>query len=131
MENYQLKQNLLKFNNAFVMTIKGKSTQKQSVCIPIEDNHLYVSADDSLKAKAVYADINANQYEDGKSQYGDTHYLRLNVPKEVLENMTAEEKKAIPYLGNMKPSQVQVKQSAEIETPTYSAPQNELDDLPF
>lgn len=83
MENYQLKQNLLKFNNAFVMTIKGKSTQKQCVCIPIEDNHLYVSADDNLKAKAVYADINANQYEDGKSQFGDTHYLRLNIPKEI------------------------------------------------
>lgn len=131
MDNYQLKQNLLKFKAAFVMTIKGKTSQKQCVCIPIEDNYLFVSADDKLKPKAVYADINANQYEDGKSQFGDTHYLRLNVPKDIREKMTEEEKKAIPYLGNMKPSQAPVKQSAEVETPTYTAPDEDLDDLPF
>lgn len=131
MENFQIKQNLLRFNSAFVMTIKGKTCQKQCVCIPIEDNHLFVSADDSLKAKAVYADINVNQYENGKSQYGDTHYLRLSVPKEIREKMTEEEKNAIPYLGNMKPSQIQLKQSADVESPTYSVPEDDKDDLPF
>lgn len=130
-QNYQVKQNLLRYNNAFVMTIKGKSSQKQCVCIPIEDNYLYVSADDNLKPKAVYSDINANQYEDGKSPYGDTHYLRLSVPKEIREKMTDEEKKAIPYLGNMKPSQIPAKQSDEVNTPTYSVPEDDLDDLPF
>lgn len=131
MDNFQIKQNLLKFNNAFVMNIKGKSSSKMCVCIPIEDNHLFVSADDNLKAKAVYADVNVNQYEEGKSQYGDTHYLRLSVPKEIREKMTEEEKKAIPYLGNMKPSQIQQKQSADIESPTYSVPEDDMDGLPF
>lgn len=131
MDNFQIKQNLLKFNNAFVMNIKGKSSSKICVCIPIEDNNLFVSADDNLKAKAVYADVNVNQYEEGKSQYGDTHYLRLSVPKEIREKMTEEEKKAIPYLGNMKPSQIQQKQSADIESPTYSVPEDDMDDLPF
>jgi hypothetical protein len=131
MDNFQIKQNLLKFNNAFVMNIKGKSSSKMCVCIPIEDNHLFVSTDDNLKAKAVYADVNVNQYEEGKSQYGDTHYLRLSVPKEIREKMTEEEKKAIPYLGNMKPSQIQQKQSADIESPTYSVPEDDKDDLPF
>ena len=131
MDNFQIKQNLLKFNNAFVMNIKGKSSSKMCVCIPIEDNHLFVSSDDNLKAKAVYADVNVNQYEEGKSQYGDTHYLRLSVPKEIREKMTEEEKKAIPYLGNMKPSQIQQKQSADIESPTYSVPEDDMDDLPF
>jgi hypothetical protein len=131
MDNFQIKQNLLKFNNAFVMNIKGKSSSKMCVCIPIEDNHLFVSTDDNLKAKAVYADVNVNQYEEGKSQYGDTHYLRLSVPKEIREKMTDEEKKAIPYLGNMKPSQIQQKQSADIESPTYSVPEDDMDDLPF
>lgn len=131
MENFQIKQNLLKFNNAFVMTIKGKTGQKQCVCIPIEDNNLFVSADDNLKAKAVYADIYANQYEPGKSQYGDTHYLRLSVPKEIRDKMTEEQRQAIPYLGNMKPSQYVAPQSSEVEAPTYSTPEEDLDDLPF
>lgn len=131
--NYQEKLNLLKFNKAFTMPIKGKTgIIKQCVCIPIEDNHLFVSADENLKAKAVYADINVNQYENGKSQYGDTHYLRLSVPKEVREKMTEEEKKAIPYLGNMKPSQLQQAQSAELPiNGVYAVPEEDLDDLPF
>lgn len=115
------------------MPIKGKTgIIKQCVCIPIEDNHLFVSADENLKAKAVYADINVNQYENGKSQYGDTHYLRLSVPKEVREKMTEEEKKAIPYLGNMKPSQLQQAQSAELPiNGAYAVPEEDLEDLPF
>lgn len=131
MDNFQIKQNLLKFNNSFVMTIKGKTGQKQCVCIPIEDNHLFITADDNLKAKAAYADINVNQYESGKSQYGDTHYLRLSVPKEIREKMTDEQKQAIPYLGNMKPSQYVAPQSSEVEAPTYSTPADDLNDLPF
>lgn len=131
MENFNIKLNFLKLNNAFVMNIKGKTSSKQCVCIPIEDNHLFVSADENLKAKAVYADINANQYENGKSQYGDTHYLRLSVPKDVREKMTDDEKKAIPYLGNMKVSQLQQAQSAEVSSPDYFVPEEEKDDLPF
>ena len=132
MDNFQQKLNLLKFNNAFTMPIKGKTSVKQCVCIPIDDNYLFVSADDSKNAKAIYADINANQYEGGKSQYGDTHYLRLNVPKEVREKMTEEEKKAIPYLGNMKVSQIPQSQSAELPmTNTYQVPEDDLDKLPF
>ena len=33
-QNFQIKQNLLKFNNAFVMNIKGKTASKQCICIP-------------------------------------------------------------------------------------------------
>lgn len=132
MDNYQIKLNILKFKNAFTMPIEGKTSIKQCVCIPIEDNHLFVSVDDNLSAKAVYADINAGQYENGKSQYGDTHYLRLSVPKEVREKMTDEQKKTIPYLGNMKPSPKPQSQSAELPTDTgYSVPNEYKDDLPF
>lgn len=131
MDNFQQKLNLLKFRSAFVMGIKGNTKTKQCVCIPIEDNHLFVSADDNMKAKAVYADINVNQYENGKSQYGDTHYLRLSVPKEIREKMTEEQKQAIPYLGNMKPSQIPVAQSADVNSPGYSVPEEDLEDLPF
>lgn len=132
MENFQAKINLLKFNKAFTMPIKGRNSVKQCVCIPIEDNHLFVSADENLKAKAIYADINVNQYDGGKSQYGDTHYLRLSVPKDVRDKMTDDEKKLIPYLGNMKPSQIQQAQSAELPiNGAYAIPEEELGDLPF
>lgn len=130
--NYQAKLNLLRFKNAFTMPIKGRNSVKQCVCIPIEDNYLFVSADANLKAKAVYADININPYDSGKSQYGDTHYLRQAVPKEIRDKMTEDEKKAVPYLGNMKPSQIQQAQSAELPiNGAYTIPEEELDDLPF
>lgn len=131
MDNFQIKQNLLRFNNAFIMNIKGKTAAKQCVCIPIPDNYIFVSADDNMKAKGAYVDINANQYEDGKSQYGDTHFLRLAVPKDVKEKMSEAEKNAIPYVGNMKPSKYQSPQSAEVEAATYTAQPDDLDDLPF
>ena len=131
MENFQAKLNLLKFNKAFTMTIRGKEAVKQCVCIPIEDNYLFVSADEHLKA-TIYADINVNPYENGKSQYGDTHYLRLSVPKEVRDKMTEEQKKAIPFLGNMKPSPLQQAQSAEPPVNgAYAIPEEELGDMPF
>lgn len=132
MENFQAKLNLLKFNKAFTMPIKGRNSVKQCVCIPIEDNYLFVSADEHLKAKAIYADLNVNPYENGKSQYGDTHYLRLSVPKDIRDKMTEDEKKLIPYIGNMKPSQIQQSQSAELPiNGAYAIPEEQLTDLPF
>lgn len=56
--NYTGKINLLKFKNSCIVEVKGKTTTKRGVFVPITDNNLYVSADENLKAKAVYVDIN-------------------------------------------------------------------------
>lgn len=49
--NYSIKLNLLKFKNACVVTVKGATATKRGVFIPIEDNNIFISADDNLKAK--------------------------------------------------------------------------------
>mgnify|MGYP006932732489 CR=1 FL=1 len=49
--------NLLKLEKAGIATIKNK----KCVVIPIEENDLYVSMDENLKAKAVYLNVNINE----------------------------------------------------------------------
>lgn len=62
---------LLKLEKAGIATIKNK----KCVVIPIEENDLYVSMDENLKAKAVYLGVNINERRE-PSQYGKTHYCK-------------------------------------------------------
>lgn len=130
--NFSGRINLLKFKNAGTMTIQGRESAKRCVVIPIEDNHLFVSADDSFKAKACYCDFMAWENEQ-PGRYGDTHSIRQSLSKEVREGMSKEELNAIPFLGNMKPyeSPSQQNQSEEVSAPYVYAQQEDLEDLPF
>lgn len=122
-KNYAQKQNLLALPGAFVANIQGKTAKKRCLCIPIEDAHLYEGE------KGVYLSLNMWATKDSK--YGDSHYLTLNLPKEVRESMTDEQKKAIPILGNVKVMELpprQIQEAVEIPAPQSS---DDLDDLPF
>ena len=125
--------NLLKLKNSAVVQIKGNTGTKKCVVIPIEDNHLFVSVDESNKAKGVYVDFIA--WENRNSlQSGDTHGLKQSLPKEVREKMSDEDKKAMPFIGNMKPYEYEAKNASEVvEAPQVQvAPEeNYSDDLPF
>lgn len=57
--NYSGKLNLLKFRNSCIVTVKGNSSTKRGIFIPIDDNNLFISADENLKAKGAYVDFNA------------------------------------------------------------------------
>lgn len=94
--------NLLRFKNACIVSVQGKTDKKKGVFIPIDDNHLFVSADEGGKAKGVYVDYMAWENRQ-PSQYGDTHALRQSYPKEVRDKMSEEEQKTVPYFGNMRP----------------------------
>ena len=125
--NYSQKINLLKFKNACIVTVKGKTSIKRGVFIPIEDNHFFVTADEDLKAKGVYMDAIAwENREPGK--FGDTHAIRQSLPKEVRERMGEEELKAIPFIGNMKPYE-QTNAATSVAAPVTEAVPD--DDLPF
>lgn len=125
--NYSQKINLLKFKNACIVTVKGKNSNKRGVFIPIEDNHLFVTADEDLKAKGVYMDaIVWENREPGK--FGDTHAIRQSLPKEVRDKMNEEELKAIPFIGNMKPYE-QSNAATSVAAPIAEAEPD--DDLPF
>lgn len=127
MPNYIGKLNLLKFKNSCIITVKGNAT-KRGIFIPIEDNNLFITADEDLKPRGAYIDFMAwENQQPGK--YGDTHGIRQSLPKEVRERMTEEQLKAVPYFGNMKPYEVQ-NASQTVEAPAAQVDEN-VDDLPF
>lgn len=87
--------NLLKLEKAGIATIKNK----KCVVIPIEENDLYVSMDENLKAKAVYLNVNINERRE-PSQYGNTHYCKQYLSKQYKDANKAEaEAKSKVYLG--------------------------------
>ena len=121
--NYGIRIDLQKLHNAFLRNFTGKSATKRCICIPIDDNpEIY------LGEKGCYLNVTANETE--KSQYADTHYVKGNIPREVYDKLTEEQRKAIPILGNMKP--IQPKQQAVHGNTDMNAPEGQPDpDLPF
>lgn len=128
MSSYSGKMNLLKFRNACIVSVKGKASTKRGVFIPIDDNNLFISADENLKSKGAYIDFTAwENQQPGK--YGDTHSIRQSLAKEVRERMTDDELKAVPYFGNMKPYTVE-NAAKTVEAPSAQVDEG-LEDLPF
>ena len=133
MSNFSGKLNLLKLKNSAVVSIKGRTGEKKCVIIPIEYNHLFVSADEKNKAKGVYMDFIAWENKTPLKS-GDTHGLKQSLPKEVLDKMSDDDKKAMPFIGNMKPYEYEAKNASEVvEAPQVQvAPADNYDDeLPF
>lgn len=128
MSSYSGKMNLLKFRNACIVSVKGKASTKRVVFIPIDDNNLFISADENLKPKGAYIDFTAwENQQPGK--YGDTHSIRQSLAKEVRERMTDDELKAVPYFGNMKPYTLE-NAAKTVEAPSAQVDEG-LEDLPF
>jgi hypothetical protein len=93
--NYSVNVNLLNVPNAFVAKIKGQTLQR-CICIPFDLNGMF-----SNENKISLELIAWESKEVGK--YGDTHGLKISIPKEKYDAMTDEEKKSQKYVGNMKP----------------------------
>ena len=98
MANLKIKLDGKKFINSFLFDFKGQTTTKKCLCIPVEDNNIYVSA----KTGAAYIDLVAFENQQ-PSQYGDTHMIKLSFPKDMLDALTLEQRKALPILGNLAP----------------------------
>lgn len=128
MTTFTGKINLLRLKNSCIVTVKGKSATKKGVFIPIEDNNLFISADDDLKPRGAYIDFTAWENQQ-PSKYGDTHSLRQSLAKEVRERMTDDELKAVPYIGNMKPYTVE-NAAQSVEAPQATVDEG-INDLPF
>lgn len=126
-KNYNESINLLKLKNACVITVTGRSEKKKGIFIPIQENDLYVSLDESLNPKSITLSIASWALKE-KGQYGDTHLLKQNFSKEFREQMSEEELRNTPILGNMRPMEkadaVSNVSSTEVQVP-------EQDDLPF
>lgn len=121
MSNYSVRLNLQAFKNAGLVTIPGRTAKKRCICIPVDDNpEIFVGE------KGVYLNLTAVEMKEPR-QYGDTHFLKGNVPEKVYKSLSDEERKSQPIVGQMRPL-VRKEQPA----PEVSAVQAEVeDDLPF
>lgn len=71
----------------------GETGPVECLIIPIEANHLF-------KGKSgIYLDLTAFDLKEIKDN--QTHLIKQSLPKEVYQNQTDDEKKAMPILGNV------------------------------
>ena len=115
---------LLKLSRAGTATIRGV----KCLVIPIIENDLYVTEDESHKAKGCYLGLSVCERRE-VSDKGVTHYVKQRFSKEYRESHTEEEMGEKPYLGNMKPFNIERKNPAE--TVEAAIANTEEDDLPF
>lgn len=126
MSNYEIKLDLLKLKGAGVARVKGKSgLEVPCLVVPIKMANLF------LGEKGCYLSLNAWANRDGvPGQYGDTHGIKQSIAKETLEKMTEEERKALPFLGNMKPRAAQPS-AVDNVTNSVEVAQADTQELPF
>ena len=118
MGNLSIKTDLLKIAGAFVTKIKGKTSTKRCLVIPLDGNEeLFIGE------KGIY--LNAIAIEMHEPRYGDTHIIKVNLDKEIYGKLTDEQKNAIPIIGTMKPI---AEKQMEVNN-TIDGVDN--DDLPF
>ena len=125
MSNYNIRLDLLRLQGAFTRNLRGKTTTKRCLIIPIDDNPGMF-----LGEKGCY--LNAVAYETQNGQYGDTHMVKPDLPKEVRERMTEDERRNQPILGNMRPMQPQGGTvSGTMQASDFVDDHGMADDLPF
>lgn len=88
-----MKLDLKKLNGVRLVMAEGQ----KCVLIPTEANKsIYVGE------KGIYLNLTATALKQ-EGQYGDTHFIKGNIDKEVYNSLSDEEKKALPIIGNMRP----------------------------
>lgn len=121
-KDYSMRVNLTQLSGAFLKDLTGRTATKKCIIIPVEDNpSMYVGE------KGVYLNIAA--FANENTQYGDTHMLKPNLPKEVRDLMTDEQRRQQPILGNMRPLRQELaSQGQPLQAEALDQPH---DDLPF
>ena len=122
-EMLSIRLGMLKLSGACVKTIKGKTALKRCLIVPIDDNPCFF-----LGEKDCY--LNLVAIESTNSQYGDTHFVVGDMPREVRESMTQEQRNALPILGNIKPIERQATPQMQVGSMDSDSFAGE-DDLPF
>lgn len=122
-EMLSIRLGMLKLSGACVKTIKGNVSMKRCLIIPIDDNPCFY-----LGEKDCY--LNLVAIETSNSQYGDTHFVIGDMPKDLRESMTSEQRSAMPILGNVKPIERQSAPQMHVGS-MGSDVIEDADDLPF
>lgn len=73
---------------------KGKSGDIDCLVIPIDQNHLFRGE------KGVYLDLTHIPLKNQRENSKDTHLVKQQLPKDVYNSMSEDERKEMPILGN-------------------------------
>lgn len=124
MQSYNIKIDLQRLQGACLRKMTGRTgVTKTCIIIPIEDNPSLF-----LGEKGAYLNMTANEQEN--QQYGYTHYVRGDIPRDLYDRMSEEQRRSYPILGNMRP--IQPRQQQVTQTVDMSASEDQQqDDLPF
>lgn len=88
---------LTRLNRVGRIMLNDRSGNKiDCLAIPIALNNLFVSDNNEIY-------LNMVAWESDKLKNGQTHLLKQSLPKEVVDNMSEEQKKGLPILGSVKP----------------------------
>lgn len=133
MTNFEIKINLAKLPKVMKTKIQGGET---CIVIPIKENSIFEGKN------GLYISLLA--YETKEIRFGETHFLKLNIEKNIYNKMTEEERRNQQILGSLKPleftshldelSEVKLADINEIITATKPQEPTEekpLEDLPF
>lgn len=111
MENLNIKINLGKLNG--VCTTTNKKNGKKYICLPIEDNYVFEGT------KGYYLNLTAFVLENGK--FGDSHYIKNQVPQEIYNKMTKEEKENLEIIGSCSVFNLENKNVKKVDNQDFNA----------
>lgn len=121
--------NITNIRGAFVRSLKGRSESKPCVIIPIDEQTMFVGE------KGIYIDLVAFPLkEEHKNGDNDerTHSIKQSFRKEFRESLSEDERKAIPFIGNVSVfKRENVATQAAAMPPMEMMPNDNDDDLPF
>lgn len=130
--------NLARLQNVGIMNVKGQTSTKKCVVIPIEENDIYIKVEERTTQDGVpytsrlYA-LGVEVYEKRETdQHGYSHHAKLSTSKEWIDKHTPKEleDRNKVYLGNFKAVEIpSTNQAATVQAPFAEAQMD--DDLPF
>lgn len=123
--NYTASVDLKKVKGACIIKVKGKSATKTGIFLPFDDSDLIIGN------KGVYLSMSIRERSDDNKLYGNTHSIRQNVDAEKYKGMSDEERKAIPFLGDMRPIQTKIEEEANQSQSVVAMPEDENEGLSF
>jgi len=113
--------NLSKLKGA-IMEVKGKSEKVRCLVLPIAENKLFEGQ------KGLYLDLVGFEIKEQKGDNKQTHLLKQSFSKELLENMTEDQKNEVPILGGLTDW---TKVAPETKSATIDQNSQIEDDFPF
>ena len=105
MASYAINFDLLKLKRAFRKTFQAKDGSAVTcVCIPIDDNYIKETEKNCYLTLNMWERTNRETGAPEHDQWGNSHAVQVQLPREVRETMDADERRAAtPYLGSAKP----------------------------